>query len=223
MRTVREVKENVGSYLDQTRPKRQRNVSYFAFFLIVLFATFIYGKSVGAEEISKETSVLAVSAASTVEICTPDSTPTPVTKYNCNLPSNYPDPNGQNNWENLLIYCEAIETTSSKFGIDPHLTAAVIMAESSGNAKALSDAGAVGLMQVMPSDGPAGSKYSTLSNRPITADLFDPVFNIDVGVGILFNTIQNNDDVWDALFYYVGEDYAYPDKVLSIYQSLLSQ
>lgn len=220
MRNVRDVKQGVNQYLDETRPKRQRVTGYIAFFIIMLFAAFVYGKSVGSEEMSKETGVLAVSAA---EMCLPDNTPTPVTKYNCSLPNNYPDPNGQNNWENLLIYCEAIETTSSKFGIDPHLTAAVIMAESSGNAKALSNAGAVGLMQVMPSDGPAGSKYSTLSNRPITADLFDPVFNIDVGVGILFNTIQNNDDVWDALFYYVGEDYAYPDKVLSIYQSLLNQ
>lgn len=61
--------------------------------------------------------------------------------------------------------------------LQPALVAGLIATESGGNPDAVSPAGAVGLMQVMPSEQIAG--------RPTTAALKEPEFNIVYGCALL--------------------------------------
>lgn len=67
---------------------------------------------------------------------------------------------------------EFIVSAARRYNVDAALISAIIMAESSYNPYAMSKAGAVGLMQLMP-DTAAGYHI---------ADLMDPQANIDAGV-----------------------------------------
>ncbi len=107
----------------------------------------------------------------------------------------------------------------------PNLIAAIILQESSGNPRAYSHSGAVGLMQVMPRDGIA-SKFMCIngpcfSNRPSMAELYDPEFNIQYGTQLLADLMQRSGNLREALRAYGPRDvgYAYADKVLRIYAS----
>ncbi|MBI5560919.1 MAG: transglycosylase SLT domain-containing protein [Deltaproteobacteria bacterium] len=70
---------------------------------------------------------------------------------------------------------------SRQYGVDPCLVAAVIIVESNGVVTAVSDKGAVGLMQVMP--------YMA-RDMGFEGDLFDIEDNIRIGVFILANNIR---------------------------------
>lgn len=119
-----------------------------------------------------------------------------------------------------------IVTHAGKYDIDPYLVAAVMLQESDGFPEAISKSGAVGLMQVMPSDGIAASFLCVngpcFSGRPSTQELLDPEFNINFGTRILAGLVEKHGSVRDALKAYgpydVGYDYA--DKVLAIYDSI---
>jgi soluble lytic murein transglycosylase-like protein len=63
------------------------------------------------------------------------------------------------------------QQSATKYGLAPNLLSAVIHVESDGNPKAYSNAGAMGLMQLMP---------SSVADADIT-DPFDPAQNIDAG------------------------------------------
>ncbi|MEG0784715.1 MAG: lytic transglycosylase domain-containing protein [Christensenella sp.] len=79
-----------------------------------------------------------------------------------------------------LEYKDLIEQYSAKYNIDPYFTAAVIHTESGFDAEAVSEAGAIGLMQIMPETGEwiAGK----LGNAEFkTQDLHDPATNIEMG------------------------------------------
>ena len=65
--------------------------------------------------------------------------------------------------------------TARRHGVEPALIEAVISAESAYDARAVSHAGAVGLMQIMPA---TAKDYGIRDS----ADLFDPALNIDTGV-----------------------------------------
>ena len=69
-----------------------------------------------------------------------------------------------------------ITAASELYDVSPALLMAVMHAESGFNPNALSPAGAVGLMQIMP---PTGRRYG------VRHDLFDPTNNIDVGARYL--------------------------------------
>lgn len=73
------------------------------------------------------------------------------------------------------LFSPIIADASEKYGIDPALIKAIIMAESSYNPSAVSNKGAVGLMQIMP---------ATATSLGVE-NLFDPEDNVDGGVKYL--------------------------------------
>ncbi len=78
-------------------------------------------------------------------------------------------------------YRRLIERWCRNYNVDPNLVSAVVEAESSGRARAVSSAGALGLMQLMP--GTAGDCAKELGlEKPSREDLFAPELNVRLGV-----------------------------------------
>lgn len=95
----------------------------------------------------------------------------------------------------LFQWDSLVEPAATRYGLDPALIYAVMQEESGGNPNALSSAGAIGLMQVMPFNDPNGN-------------LYDPTENIDVGCSILASDIASwNGDLNQALQSYNGGSY----------------
>lgn len=124
----------------------------------------------------------------------------------------------------ILQWCELITYYGQKNGIEPDLLAALILQESGGNPQVTSHSGAVGLMQVMPRDGLAASfmckNGPCFANRPRSAQLKDPEFNISYGSQMLAGLYKKYGNMREALKSYGPMDvgYSYSDKVLSIYK-----
>lgn len=78
-------------------------------------------------------------------------------------------------------FASLINQASQKYGVDPSLVQAVIKAESNFNPNAVSSAGALGLMQLMP---------ATASGLGVTNAL-DPAQNIDCGVHFLSQLLSH--------------------------------
>lgn len=76
--------------------------------------------------------------------------------------------------ERLALWENAIQSISAKYEVDPDLVRAVMRVESGGNPKAVSSAGAIGLMQLMPATA-----------RGLGVDPKDPIRNIEGGVKYL--------------------------------------
>jgi soluble lytic murein transglycosylase-like protein len=121
-------------------------------------------------------------------------------------------------------WCDLIEQYAHQHKLPPDLLAALIWQESGGNPSVLSRSGAVGLMQVMPSDGIARSfqcpNGPCFAKRPTIAQLKDPEFNIQYGARMLANLVKRQGSLRDALKAYgpMEVGYYYADKVLGIYQ-----
>jgi soluble lytic murein transglycosylase-like protein len=115
-----------------------------------------------------------------------------------------------------------IEQAAQKYNVSPQLIAAVMLQESGGQADVVSASGAVGLLQVMPSDGIAASFQCSngpcFASRPSTQQLMDPAFNVDYGVRMLSNLLQKYGSEREALKAYgpYNVGYYYADKVLAI-------
>jgi soluble lytic murein transglycosylase len=101
---------------------------------------------------------------------------------------------------------QVIYDESKKYGYDPLLIVALILAESSFRKGQVSEMGAQGLMQVKPSIGYDLAKRRGL-NWQGELSLFEPAFNIQLGTLYLFELILKFKDVKKALVAYnVGED-----------------
>lgn len=85
-------------------------------------------------------------------------------------------------WEILfpLAYWDALSAEGQRRGIDPYLLASITRQESGFEPSTVSNAGAVGLMQIMPEEAARIAAAGELG--PVTReDLFDPEKNIAVG------------------------------------------
>lgn len=78
-----------------------------------------------------------------------------------------------------IKYQEIVETVADKYQIDKYFIYAVISTESSFREDAQSHAGAIGLMQVLPSTAQWLNKQYNLNLD--TENLFDPKINIEFG------------------------------------------
>ena len=95
----------------------------------------------------------------------------------------------------------AIVRESYRYGFDPNLVLAVIHIESRGDAFAVSPAGAMGLMQIMPATGEElTSELEILWTGPQT--LFQPVLNVRIGIAYLRQLEDRYGDVATALAAY---------------------
>jgi len=124
----------------------------------------------------------------------------------------------------ITQWCTLITKYAQKNGLPPNLVAGLVWQESGGNPNAYSHSGAVGLMQVMPSDGLAAGfmckNGPCFANRPSSSELSDPEFNIKYGTKMLAGLLNRYGNYREALKAYGPMDvgYSYADKVLSIYE-----
>jgi hypothetical protein len=121
-------------------------------------------------------------------------------------------------------WCELITRYSTKHNLPVDLIAALIWQESGGNPQAYSSSGAVGLMQIMPSDGLAASfqcqNGPCFTGRPSTDELKDPEFNLAYGTRMLARLLENKGSLREALKSYgpMNVGFYYADKVLGIFE-----
>jgi soluble lytic murein transglycosylase-like protein len=134
----------------------------------------------------------------------------------CALSSSFPT--------EVTQWCGLITAYAEQHGLSADLIAALIWLESGGDQVAYSRSGAVGLMQVMPRDGIASSfmckNGPCFTDRPTTAELQDPEFNISFGTRMLAKLLQRSGSMREALKNYgpMNVGYTYADKVLAIYE-----
>lgn len=134
----------------------------------------------------------------------------------CALSSSFPP--------EVTQWCGLITAYAAQHDLSADLIAALIWLESGGDQVAYSRSGAVGLMQVMPRDGIASSfmckNGPCFTDRPTTAELQDPEFNISFGTRMLAKLLQRSGSMREALKNYGPMDvgYTYADKVLAIYE-----
>jgi soluble lytic murein transglycosylase len=81
-------------------------------------------------------------------------------------------------------YRDLITREANKYRIDPFFAAGLIRQESAFNPNAVSSAGAIGLMQVMPSTGRAVARRMGI-RRFRTASLRQPEMNLRIGTRFL--------------------------------------
>lgn len=112
-------------------------------------------------------------------------------------------------WLDRLRYplrYEAIVTAhAERHDLDPAFLAAVIYAESRFRADARSEAGALGLMQLLPETGRAIAER-TGGDRFVVADLLDPEINVRYGSWYLRELLEKYGDRATALAaYHAGQ------------------
>lgn len=141
--------------------------------------------------------------------------------------------------DQIMAWCGLITYYAKARGLDPNLIAAVLMVESYGGKVEPCDAlgrgnqvidgisfcssvdGAIGMMQIMPSDGISKKKYGSLFyDRPTSLELLNPETNLAYGTKMLKN-LGAATNPRKALFHYgpATGTYEYADLVLSYYNA----
>jgi soluble lytic murein transglycosylase len=92
-----------------------------------------------------------------------------------------------------LRYEAIVRTHARNYDLPPALLAAVIYSESKFDASARSQAGAVGLMQLLP-DTAQGIAVRTGGNGFLPSDLLDPEINVRYGSWYLRHLLDRYDD-----------------------------
>jgi soluble lytic murein transglycosylase len=104
-----------------------------------------------------------------------------------------------------LRYETIVRGHAKNYDLDPALLAAVIYTESRFNPRARSDAGAVGLMQLLP-DTARGIAERTGGNAFVVDDLYVPELNVRYGAWYLRNLLNRYGDERTALAaYHAGQ------------------
>lgn len=112
-------------------------------------------------------------------------------------------------WQVLfpLPYLDTIRAEAAKRGLDPYLVASIIRQESGFEPTTVSNAGAVGLMQIMPLEAAAIAQAGGIEN--VTRDtLFDPATNIAVGAAEIAQKVarMNGNETLAIAAYNGGEE-----------------
>jgi soluble lytic murein transglycosylase len=102
-----------------------------------------------------------------------------------------------------LRYEQIIDGHARNYELDEALLAAVIYQESKFEARAESDSGAIGLMQLLP-DTARGIAARTGGSRFRVADLYDPEINVRYGSWYLRHLLDKYADLELALAAYNG-------------------
>ena len=103
--------------------------------------------------------------------------------------------------EQIADLARTILVTSHRVHLDPRLVLAVIHVESSGDRLATSRVGALGLMQLLPTTARYMAEQVGIP-WPGPDSLFDPVFNVQLGVLYLDHLVQRFGDLETALAAY---------------------
>jgi soluble lytic murein transglycosylase len=102
-----------------------------------------------------------------------------------------------------LRYEEIVRGHARNYELEPALLAAVIYQESRFNARAESESGAIGLMQLLP-DTAKGIAVRTGGSRFQVDDLYDPEINVRYGSWYLRHLLNKYGEVNKALAAYNG-------------------
>jgi Soluble lytic murein transglycosylase and related regulatory proteins (some contain LysM/invasin domains) len=100
-----------------------------------------------------------------------------------------------------LRYEQIVRGHAKNYDLDPSLLAAVIYTESRFDARARSDAGAIGLMQLLP-DTAQGIAARTGGDAFVVDDLYVPELNVRYGAWYLRNLLNRYGDERTALAAY---------------------
>jgi len=100
-----------------------------------------------------------------------------------------------------LRYEQLVRGHARNYRLNPALLAAVIYAESKFDANARSDAGAIGLMQLLP-DTAKGIALRTGGKRFVVSDLTNPEINVRYGAWYLRHLLDRYGDERTALAAY---------------------
>ena len=130
--------------------------------------------------------------------------------------------------KNKKKYTPIIEAAATKHGVDPKLVHAVIYAESAYNAKAISSAGAVGLMQLMPA---TARQYGANNRKDPKQNVFAGtrylkyllgLFNDDLALSVAaYNAGENAVKKYHNQIPPYSETQKYVKKVLQLYKKSL--
>jgi peptidoglycan lytic transglycosylase len=100
-----------------------------------------------------------------------------------------------------LAYEHVIRGHARNYDLEPALLAAVIYRESKFDPDARSDAGAIGLMQLLPATA-KGIAINTGGRKFVVEDLYDPEINVRYGAFYLRRLLRKYDDERLALAAY---------------------